>query len=186
VAHRVKKILDATTLSAFIFEIKGLDLLTKSSKLYDLTTSQQVIEEISVNGKYPRMETIKRLVQIYELNPDAKKLLDHLELRFPALHRGELSSFIIAALEFSVKGIPCYYVTDDKAMRKSIGKILQDGLFINIVGKPLEIKNTGTIGLLIHLSERSCLDKEEMTKVAHDLENSTFRCPPTLLAKLRS
>lgn len=129
----VIKVLDATTLSAFLFEIKSMDVLSRCGTTYDLTTSQEVFGEISKSKRVSNGTPFHKVVQAVTLNPDEIKLMNYLENRFPSLHRGDLSSFI-TALRYSKKGSPCYFVTDDKAMRASIDKIIHDRGFITMAG----------------------------------------------------
>jgi predicted nucleic acid-binding protein len=102
------------------------------------------------------------------------------------LHKGELTTFLIALLDYELKGRPYYYVTDDKKMRTSIPKILKDSLFIKKLGCSVqEVKYTGTIGLIKRLKLRNLITEEDINNIADELEQSTFRISPELIEELR-
>ncbi|MDO9538084.1 MAG: hypothetical protein Q7J68_07180 [Thermoplasmata archaeon] len=120
------------------------------------------------------------------LNPKFDEILNWLELRFPYLHKGELSTFLMAVLEYSMKNKKCVYVTDDGRMRKTIPKILENTDFITMCGKNgFSFKFTGTIGLIKKLYEKGCLTDYQIEDIIRDLKNSTFYITPLLLNSLR-
>lgn len=184
-ACAVVKILDATAISAFLYEIRSVDVIDRCRTVYELVTSREVVEEVM---RYQRSTSVSRMSLFgtaESLNSKELALMNYLEVRYPALHRGELSSFIIA-IRYAKAEKSYYFITDDKAMRNSIEKILRDEQVIEMAGAKIIIKATGTIGLIIHLGEKGCLRKDERESIADDLLTSTFRCTPWLIQQLKS
>jgi len=185
VACSVVKILDATTISAFLYEIRSVDIIDRCRTVYELVTSREVVEEVM---RYQRSTNVSRMSSFgtaEALTSEEIALMNYLEVRYPALHRGELSSFIIA-IRYAKAEKSHYFITDDKAMRNSIEKILRDEQVIEMAGAKIIIKATGTIGLIIHLGEKGCLRKDERESIADDLSTSTFHCTPWLIQQLKS
>ena len=85
------------------------------------------------------------------------------------------------------EGIENYIVTDDRAARKIIERIGVEEDVDDIFGFPVgRINLAGTVGLVMRLHQRGLLSGEECSKIADDLENSTFRVTKGLLRRLRS
>ena len=99
------KILDNTVISASISEIVCIDFIKKGSTIYDFETSYEVLQEtkngyavITVKNRYSCIRDIDlRSNKLY------KSLLKYLVNRYPYLHEGELSSFLLALLYFEFK-----------------------------------------------------------------------------------
>ena len=182
------KIIDNTVLTASLKEIKSIDLIKTCSKRYYLSTSSSVYAE-SMNGFDNNViQEYYTNIKIHNFEDDslASDLLNYLERRYPYLHKGELTTFLIALLDYELKGRPYYYVTDDKKMRTSIPKILKDSLFIKKLGCSVqEVKYTGTIGLIKRLKLRNLITEEDINNIADELEQSTFRVSPELIKELR-
>ncbi|XRO75084.1 DUF3368 domain-containing protein [Methanocaldococcus sp. 28A] len=183
------KILDNTVISASLKEIKTINLIERCLKRYKLVTSEYVFVETLKGFSNPTIENCYSDIEVHEINEEMFNfLLDYLERRFPYLHRGELSSFLVALLKYAENGKSYYYVTDDRRMRDTISKILNDPIVKSKLKNPITPENfnlTGTIGLLLRLKYRGLISKEEAKKIADDLENSSFRVTPELLKKLR-
>ncbi len=183
------KIIDNTVLTASLKEIKSIDLIKTCSKRYYLATSPSVYVE-SMNGfdSNTIQEYYGNNINVHNFKDDslASDLLNYLERRYPYLHKGELTTFLIALLDYELKGKQYYYVTDDKKMRNSIPKILKDPLFIKKLGCSVqEVKYTGTIGLIKRLKLRGLITEEDINNIADELEQSTFRVSPELIEELR-
>ena len=183
-ARRVAKILDATTITALLCEIKSVEIIDRCKDVYDLIATEEVLDEIFRSGRLIH-SSLDRHFMVESLDHSEFKLMNYLEVRYPALHRGELSSFITAA-RYAKKCVPSFFVTDDRAMRNSITKMLDSEEFIKFAGTKVTIKSTGTIGLLIHLGEKGHLCKDERERIADDLSTSTFRCTPQLVLHLKN
>jgi len=183
------KVLDNTVISAGLKEIKTINLIERCIKRYKLVTSKHVFEETLKGFSNPIIKNCYSEIEVHEINEETFNfLLDYLERRFPYLHRGELSSFLVALLKYAENGKPYYYVTDDNKMRNKIPKILNDPVLKSKLKNPITPENfnlTGTIGLILRLKYRGLISKEEAKKIADDLENSSFRVTPELLKKLR-
>ncbi|ENN96001.1 hypothetical protein J422_04640 [Methanocaldococcus villosus KIN24-T80] len=117
------KILDNTVISAGLKEIKTIDLIERCLKRYKLATSKHVFEETLKGFSNSTIKNCYSDIKVHETDEETLNfLLDYLEKRFPYLHRGELSSFLVALLKYAEKGKPYYYVTDDNRIRNKIPK----------------------------------------------------------------
>ena len=182
------KILDNTVISAFINEIPSIKILDICVRQYDLVTTSCVYDETSkavekemLIDNYKNISIIKKNG---EENYDAA--LEYLMNRYPYLHEGELSVFLIALLDFEGHKKPYCFVTDDGKMRKNAREIISSDDFINIIGvKTHDFRMTGTIGLIKRLYEKGCLSQHEANEIASDLQSSTFRAPESLINELR-
>lgn len=181
------KILDNTVLSVSLNNINSIDLLEKCMQRYNLATSQEVYEESEKGFDIKILEQCFKRIIIHDLRNDIKynMLLDYLIRRYPYLHKGELSSFLIALLIYKLKGKSYYYVTDDGKMRKTLNKIIKNKEFLEkLNATKMSFNATGTIGLIKRLKEKGILTKKEIECIYIELENSTFRATPELLRDL--
>lgn len=182
------KILDNTFISASIGDIKSIDLISTSSRVYNLETSEEVYKE-TCNGYDEKIVTqIYQSIKVKKINhAEYERLISSLEARFPYLHRGELSSFLLAFLEFSLDNRDYYYVTDDGLMRKKLSDVLAYCASIN--GNDdycgTDFKLTGTIGLIKRLYEKNVLSKQDVKSIIQDIEKSTFRISPEVIHILK-
>lgn len=181
------KILDNTIISASVNELRSINLLKLCSSQYDLTTTSYVYEEAKNGFSEEIIKEIGHYIVISQSqNSKFDELLNWLERRFPYLHKGELSSFLLAVLDYSHRNKKYFYITDDGRMRKTIPKILCNLEFIRMSDekeRPFNI--TGTIGLIKRLREKNCLTEDQIESVIIDLKNSTFYITPSLLSSLR-
>lgn len=183
-----KKILDNTVISAFIIEIPSIEIIDICRKRYDLVTTSCVYDETS--KAVEREILINSYKNISIIKKDGEKKYDaaltYLMNRYPYLHEGELSAFLVAIIDFECRRKPYYFVTDDGKMRRKAKEIISSNDFIDIIGLKIhDIKMTGTIGLIKRLHERGCLSQHVANKIASDLQNSTFRAPESLINELR-
>ncbi len=181
------KVVDTTVISASIKEIHSIDLLGLTSAVYDISTSGDVLEEVEKGFDEGTMEHAFELTRVVKVGCDEyHPLMSWLETRYPYLHRGELSSFLLAVLEYGQRGVPCYYVTDDGAMRRNVRKILIEDRFIELLGgEPPSIGMTGTVGLIGRLYERGMMTSKELRDVMEELRSGTFRVSKPVLDHLR-
>ncbi|QLH74974.1 MAG: hypothetical protein HPY73_05665 [Methanomassiliicoccales archaeon] len=183
--NRTVKILDATIISSFIYDISSLDLFERCEKSYDFITTEVVSDEIKRTPS--SMKGLRRksgLVRPIELNEKENELLAYLSARYPGLHSGELSALILTASRYANGPQRYYYITDDNLMRKSLKKIEKDPVFQEFVGNVI-ISCTGTIGFLLHLCNKGIISSSERLQIAEDLEQSTFYCSEDLLKRLK-
>jgi predicted nucleic acid-binding protein len=185
------KILDNTTISASISEINSVNIIEKIATAHKLITSRSVFQETCNGFCEAEVDRIYSLIDIVDpIDGDKLKyheLLGYMSLRYPYLHEGELSTFIIAVLNFKKELKNYYYVTDDQKMRKVIEKIKsnEDETFNRIVGLNLSDFNyTGTLGLLKRMVEKSIISNEEIKLIANDLKSSGFRISEKILSNL--
>ncbi|HNR44658.1 MAG TPA: hypothetical protein PKH80_05780 [Methanofastidiosum sp.] len=182
------KILDNTVISVLIRDILSCSIIEICSQVYPLVTSKEVFHETS---KYPdknKVSKIYTMIKVLDNEGDTnyKKLLAYLESRYPYLHKGELSTLLVAILNYELVGRKYYYVTDDGRMRKTLPKITQDTLFLDILGKSLnKINLTGTIGLIKRLFDKGMISPEEIESIIVDLGKGDFYITPELLNHLR-
>jgi hypothetical protein len=141
------KILDNTVISAFVIEIASINITDLCVKQYDLVTTSCVYDETSkaigmkmLDDVYKNISVIKR---DGEVNYDSA--LEYLRNRYPYLHEGELSAFLIALIDFECQRKPYYFVTDDGKMRSDLRALLRAGSFNPgswLIMKPILAINT--------------------------------------------
>jgi predicted nucleic acid-binding protein len=181
------KIFDNTVISVSINELHSINLIQLCSTRYDITTTHHVFTEAKKGFSKAVIKEMSNYISVSNSqNQRFDEVLSWLELRFPYLHKGELSTFLMAVLDYSQTNKKYYYVTDDGRMRKTIPKILQNQAFINMCGKNKGTFNcTGTIGLIKRLYEKGSLTDNQIEEIITDLRNSTFYITPSLLNSLR-
>ncbi|MDY6932501.1 MAG: hypothetical protein SVJ22_11385 [Halobacteriota archaeon] len=127
------KILDNTVISVSINELHSINLIQLCSTIYDITTTHHVFTEAKKGFSKAVIKEISNYIVVSNSqNPRFDEILNWLELRFPYLHRGELSTFLMAVLDYSQTSKRYYYVSDDGRMRRTIPKILHNRTFINM------------------------------------------------------
>jgi predicted nucleic acid-binding protein len=181
------KIVDNTVISASIREINSIDLIEVCSSNYYISTTVEVFNETRKGFNKTLIDRIYASIELYELkNKDYEDLLNWFEVRYPYLHIGEVSSFLLAVLEYAIKSKKYYYITDDNKMKKTIKFLLKDERLIEKLGTRLNKFNiTGTIGLIIRLKERGLVSRNEMENIIKDLNSSSFYITSELIEELR-
>jgi predicted nucleic acid-binding protein len=186
----VTKIIDNTVITAGLSEIESINLFDICSTVYKLATSSEVYAE-AVDGFDEQELNLKcKSLLVLDLARDSKyiNLKTFLQNRYPYLGLGEISSFLVALLEYEIQNRAYYYVTDDQRMRKVIAALErnEDLLFIKALGgKIARFKDTGTIGLLIKLCQKGTLSSDSVDDIANELERGTFRITPDLTKQLK-
>jgi predicted nucleic acid-binding protein len=118
-------------------------------------------------------------------NTQYDELLEYLKNRYPNLHEGELSSFLMMLLEYTLKGKDCYYITDDQTAKKIFLNLHNDKLFIKKLGTSFNKASiTGLVGLLIHMHEKGLLPEDYPKKIKNGLKHSAYYISEDLLSKL--
>lgn len=181
------KIIDNTVISASINEIRTINLIQLCSTQYDISTTSHVFTEAKNGFSKEVIEELSNYISVSNgMNQKFEEVLNWLEQRFPYLHRGELSTFLMAILNYSQANKKYYYVTDDRRMRKTIPKIIHNQHFISMCGKQeSEFNVTGTIGLIKRLHEKGTLTDEQIEEIINDLKDSTFYITQSVLNFLR-
>lgn len=183
------KIFDNTAISAFINEIPSIEMLKVCSQYYVLATSIEVYQETlagcdqeTVNFFYTNIVVIdKNREKIYS------SLMGILADRYPYLHKGDISSFLLAYIDYALSGKPYYYITDDKNLRRKIPEILSSDTLKSLIKKDIHKFNmTGIIGLMRHIADNGNLSKSDIDLIISDLKRSTFYVTEDLLSYLRS
>ncbi len=154
-------------------------------KRYSLATSTEVYEE--TKEAFNPNDCYKK-ISIFDMKDNKLfvVLIEYLSNRYPYLHKGELSSFLVALIEYELKNKEYYFVTDDNRMKKIVPKIFDDSIFTaNLKQKPSKFNITGTIGLLKRLYYRDIITKDDIERVIEDLKNSRFYITIELLRYLR-
>ncbi|OQX18460.1 MAG: hypothetical protein BWK75_06650 [Candidatus Altiarchaeales archaeon A3] len=139
-------------------------------------------------GFAEQFEECYKKISVFDLNNNElfAILIKYLSDRYPYLHKGELSSFLVALIEYEMNNKEYYFVTDDNKMKKVVSTIFDDDLFTSKINhKPLKFNMTGTVGLLKRLYQRNILTKKDVEKVIGDLENSTFYITSKLIKYLK-
>lgn len=182
------KIIDNTVISTSLKEIKCVNLIKKCSEVYAISTSSEVCEESYKGFSEAILKELYKIVVVHNLTKDERYLLlmDYLQTRYPYLHNGELSSFLLALLDYELKRKEYYYVTDDNKMKKVISKIGEDELFSKKIGSQIKNFNVaGTIGLIRKLYAHGALSKGDIERIIEDLKNSTFYITPDIIGYLK-
>ncbi len=181
------KIFDSTVIISSIKEIKDINLIDKCLERYSIVMSTEVYNETKEGITEQSKESYKKISALdLKDNELFVSLIKYLSDRYPYLHKGELSSFLLALIEYEMKNKEYYFVTDDNKMKKVSSKIFDDNLFTSKLNhKPLKFNITGTVGLLKRLCQRNILTKGDIEKVMENLENSTFYITPELIKYLK-
>lgn len=176
------KVLDNTALSAFCNEIRSVDVLAVLTSEYPVVITGAVMEEsMAKTGGRP----IPDIVGIMT-SDDVEKAASMLRKRFVRLHIGECTAIAQSVL-LTRSGVENYIVTDDRAARETIERIGNSVNVDDVFGFPVgHINLAGTVGLVIRLYQRGLLSGEECSRIADDLEGSTFRLSQRLLKMLRN
>lgn len=176
------KVLDNTALSAFRNEIRSVDVLAVLTSEYPVVVTGAVMEESMAKTGGRQIPDVVKIMSSDDVEDAASKL----RKRFVGLHIGECTAIAQSVL-LTRCGVENYIVTDDRAARNTIERIGESVNVDDIFGFPVgRIKLAGTVGLVIRLYQRGLLSGEECSKIADDLEGSTFRVSKGLLKKLRS
>ncbi|GEM_PF-694958 len=186
---KTSKILDNTVISAFLKEIPSVDLFEKCNSEFHLITSEKVHSEASKffskdKIAYSHVKVVKVKTR------KAKRLLEYLKNRFPYLHEGELTSFVVCLYKYKLQNKKYFYVTDDLRMKKVISQIFSESDLKKYYDKTMgsvddSFNFTGTIGLIIRLCEKGRISDLEILKIINDLRSSTFYVSEKLLKRLR-
>lgn len=180
------KVLDTTAISAMLFEVGSLDLMERCCQQYNLLTSQTVLRELERSKRAQRWKVADDKLQAEDpdvFNP--APLAAELAKRYPMLHEGELTAFLIALRRSVESEESVVFVTDDGAMRRKAPLVVKDSLVAAGFGTQFNLVQTGTVGLVVRMAARGLLSDVERKSVADDLENSSFRCSTQVLDQLR-
>jgi len=166
-------------------EIRSVALLPPCTRRYRVVISEEVREELGRAKSFHAETLLRGIAVLRNTHPARERLLTYLSNRYPYLHTGELSSFLLAVTVFSAEGQRCFFVTDDGRMRKSLPKLLEDSELKGALGvRALSLEHTGTIGLILRLAETGSITPEERLLVCSDLKRSSFRCSKDILNRL--
>ena len=181
------KILDNTVISSFIKEITSIKIIPRCP--YKIVTSREVCKECEkFDKKFVKQFGSNLLI----LNPTDNNLystlFSYLESRYPYLHGGEISTFLLAFLGFYLKGKCYYFITDDKKMHKVVSNLNSDNLFLKIanIKKFDDFRISWTIGLLKRMYAKDKINKMEIELIIEDLKKSTFFITEEILNSLRN
>lgn len=188
------KILDNTVISASISEIVCIDFIDRCSKIYEIETTYEVCQETKYGYDINTTNQRYRRIRVIDLRSNGvyKIILKYLENRYPYLHKGELSTFLLSLLHFEFTHKNYIFVTDDQKMRKLIPQLKQDTMFQSKLSQTYlsqtytGLRFTGTIGLIKRLKERNAISVKEIEEIIKDLNNSTFHITQKLIDYLRS
>jgi predicted nucleic acid-binding protein len=181
------KILDNTVISAFINEIKSIELLDIFQSEYYLVTTDCIHKETLAGFSEEVVTKIYKNIGVFRKDNDKKynQALDYLKDRYPYLHEGELSAFLLALFDYELIGVPYYFVTDDRKMREKICEITSSNTFLKLIGREIyDFHFTGTIGLIKRLCQKGFLSEEDIRLIVFDLKTSSFRISDKLIGEL--
>jgi predicted nucleic acid-binding protein len=183
------KVLDNVIIIASIEYIKCVNILEKCNSCYHFVTSKVVYEEYIAKNANADIDTFNKFITIQKMdeNKQYDELLDYLKNRYNNLHEGELSSFLILLLEYTLKGKDCYYITDDQTAKKVFLNLHNDKLFIKKLGTSFnKVKITGLVGLIIHMHDKGLLAEGYSKKIKNDLKSSAYYISEDLLSMLET
>jgi predicted nucleic acid-binding protein len=181
------KILDNTVISAFINEIRSVEMIEICRKEYLLVTTDCVQRETSERFSGKTIAINYKNINVFSKTGDKKydQALDYLTNRYPYLHEGELSAFLLALIDYELTGNPYFFITDDRKMREKICEIISSDIFLKIIGVAIyDYHFSGTIGLIKRLCQKGCLSENEINMIVFDIKNSTFRISDKLIGEL--
>jgi predicted nucleic acid-binding protein len=181
------KIIDNTVVSAFI-KILCIDMFEICCNEYHFSTSIEVYYESKRGFSKGNLNKVYKRIEIVSKKEDSKyeEMIAYLKNRYPYLHEGELSSFLIALLDYEMVGKKYFYITDDGKMKKRVPEILNSQQIIKLLkGKVTKFYMTGTIGLIRRICQKGYLSQADIDKIVLDLRNSTFYISDKLLRELR-
>ena len=181
------KILDNTFISLCISDITSVDLLEILNPFYYLTTSHDVYEETLKGFDVGVVEKAYQKIRLANIdNSKYNDILNWLEARFPYLHKGELSSFLLALLEYEIIDKKYCYITDDKKMRKTVKEKVFNELFLleKLPKKIINFNMIGSIGLIKKIYDNKIIDNVIKANIKNDLRNSSFYLSPKLLDEI--
>ena len=188
------KVLDNSFISACITDINSINLIDLCS-CYKLVSSPDVQNESrNLIGKKikgielskEKIEGIYRDIKILDISNHQKydELMKYLINRYPYLHKGELSTYLITILQLTEEDY--FFITDDMQFRKKIPTIKNDKIFANMLGHEIkEIKIGGTIGFIKRLHEKKILTDDDMEKIILNLQDGKFHITDELISYLR-
>lgn len=190
------KILDNSFISACITDITSQNLIEICDEHYNLLSSPSVYEESMdlknqfVDGILIDEHLIKKCYEKIDIldmsnNPKYQESLNYLQNRYPYLHKGELSTYLIALLYHTDEGNH-FFITDDMQFRKKVSTIKNDALFIKKLGNVVQdINISGTIGIVRRLYEKNILNDDNLEEIIEDLKNGSFYITDYLIDYLR-
>ena len=181
------KILDNTVISAFINEIRSIELIEICHSEYNLVTTDCIQRETSKGFSEEIIDNVYKNIYVFRKRGDENhdQALDYLIDRYPYLHEGELSAFLLALIDYELAGIPYYFITDDRKMREKIYEIIFSDTFLKIIGDMIyDFHFTGTIGLIKRLCQKGCLSEDDIRDIVFDLKTSSFRISDKLIGEL--
>ena len=167
--------------------IKCINIFETCKGNYHVVTSDIVYGEFTKKAKKEDIDLFNKLVTVHDLSGDPKynELLEYVTNRYPKLHKGELSSFLVMVLEYIVKGKNSYYVTDDQTAKKVFTNIQNDKIFMGLLGSSFEPpKVTGLVGLVKRLREKGLLSKDSPKAIKTDLKKNGYFLSEELLKLL--
>ncbi len=173
--NRTTKILDNTVITAFLKEITSIKIIDRCP--YYLITSKGVSKECE---KFDKEFLEKFGGKLSIVNPTNKNFFEecyeYLQTRYPYLHKGEISTFLLALLEFYLKKRKYYFITDDNKMRKVILNLDSDETFLKIIKINVfkEFNISGTVGLIKRLYVKKTINEKELNLIIEDLKKSSF------------
>lgn len=172
------KIVDNTFISACLGEIECLNLLDISTNHYNVSTTPEVYVE-TIEGF--EKDFVSKAYAKINIDPvDHEKyddLKEWLEKRYPQIHSGEISTFLLALLNHALDENEYYYITDDRKMKETIDKLNSDKEFMNKLGSDFDMSTfnvAGTIGFIRRLIEKKTISEDFIEPIIEDMDNNGF------------
>lgn len=172
------KIVDNTFISACLGEIKCIDLLNVSSSHYNFSTTPEVRNETKEGFDSKIVYIAYKTIDVNLLrHHQYSDLKNWLEKRYLDIDTGEISSFLLALLDYALPGENYYYITDDQKMKNVIKKLNNDEIFMEKLGSYFDMTNfnvTGTIGFIRRLMDKKIVSEIHIEPLIKDFQDNGF------------
>ena len=176
------KVLDNSVVTALGRDIRSVNLLPILMSRYEVAMPPAVIDECR-DYEYGALLPLFASATIVD-DARVQKIASVLKRWRPNLGKGECSA-IAASLIMTSEGKRNYLILDDGVARKCAREAGSLPGIVEILGKKVDIKLAGTIGLVLHLHEKGLISDKDKQNVGYDLETSSFRVSNDLLKLLR-
>lgn len=176
------KILDTSVISAAGKNIHSLNLLDVISERYGVVVTEAVRQEC----KNYKDRSLLSLIDSFDIvnDPRVARIAEVILRYRDVLGPGERTA-IAASVILTSQGRANFVVLDDSKARKfaqSAGHLPE---VAELLGMNVDIKVTGTVGLIKHLFDIGLISEKQKQDVAYDLEMGDFRISRELLDLLR-
>ncbi len=165
------KLLDTSSVILVLEEIGCPEIFDHCiERGHELAITQAVYSELSANeDTFGKFNDYGRISVINDISQNSGKTYEYLKKRYPGLHEGEIS-VLCHASSMSASNQGHYCIIDDRAARQRRDE--------------LNIRLTGSIGLLLWGKATGCFSEEECVKIYNKIKDSGFFIHQSILELL--